>query len=217
MRRNDEQFWNKAARKYAASPISDEAGFERTLSRTRAVLPPDARVLELGCGTGTAALKLCEAATSYLGTDISAEMIAIAQEKLQARHPSNHNAQLSFRQATVNTLAGERARYDAIIGFNYLHLAGDLSATLEQIRRLLVPGGLFISKTPCIGDMNRLIRWVIPLMQLVGKAPDVTTFSCTALETAIRDAGFDILANEHHGSKKSDRRPFIVARSQEQR
>jgi ubiquinone/menaquinone biosynthesis C-methylase UbiE len=78
----DAQFWDKAARKYAASPIDDEAGFERTLARTRALIAPGVRALELGCGTGTAALRLADAAESYLATDISERMIAIAQEKL---------------------------------------------------------------------------------------------------------------------------------------
>jgi hypothetical protein len=40
----------------------------------------------------------------------------------------------------------------------------------------------------------------------------VTTFSAAGLEQAIRTSGFDIVANERHGSKKRDWRPFIVAR-----
>lgn len=212
MNGKDAQFWDKAARKYAASPIDDEAGFERTLARTRALMAPSARALELGCGTGTAALRLADAAESYLATDISARMIAIAQEKLARVRQNGLNDQLSFCQATAGTLAREDARYDAVLGFNYLHLAGNLPAVLGHIRTLLAPGGLFISKTPCVGDMNPLIRLAIPLMRLVGKAPSVTTFSAASLEGAICAAGFEILENERHGSKKSDIRPFIVAR-----
>lgn len=206
------RFWDKAARKYAASPIGDEAGFDRTLECTRALIGPDARVLELGCGTGTAALRLLAGTSSYLGTDISANMISIAQEKLKNARQNGLSGDLSFRQATVSTLASEGAKYDAVIGFNYLHLAGELAVTLGHIRTLLVPGGVFISKTPCVGDINPLIRLVIPLMRLVGKAPPVTTFTATALEEALREAGFEILVNECHGSRKSDTRRFIAAR-----
>lgn len=182
-------------------PISDEAGFERTLARTRALIP-GAQVVELGCGTGTAALRLADAAGSYLATDISGRMIAIAQEKLDAARRTGFNGQLSFRRVTAGTLADEGARYDAVLGFNYLHLAGDLAAVLGRIRTLLVPGGLFVSKTPCVGDMNLLIRLAIPLMRLVGKAPSVTTFSAASLAQAISAAGFEILENERHGSRK---------------
>lgn len=212
-RGNDAAFWDKAALKYAASPIADEAGFERTLARTRALMTPSARVLELGCGTGTAALRLADAAESYLATDFSARMIAIAQDKLAMARQNGLNAQLSFRQATAGTLAREGASYDVVLGFSYLHLAGNLPAVLGHIQTLLAPGGLFISKTPCVGDMNPLIRFAIPLMRLVGKAPSVTTFSATTLEHAICAAGFEILENARHGSKSGDFRPFIVART----
>ena len=208
----DVQFWDTTARKYAASPIDDEAGFERTLARTRALIAPGARALELGCGTGTAALRLADAAKSYLATDISRQMIAIAQQKLTTARENRLNERLSFRQATADILACESERYDVILGFNYLHLAGNLPTVLGHIRALLAPGGVFVSKTPCVGDMSPLIRLAIPLMRLVGKAPSVTTFSAASLEDAIRAAGFAILANERHGSKKSDFRPFIVAR-----
>lgn len=208
----DAQFWDKTARKYAASPIGDEAGFERTLARTRVLMASGARVLELGCGTGTVALRLADAAQSYLATDISERMIAIAQEKL-AVHQGGLNGLLSFRQATADTLARENKRYDVVIGLNFLHLAGHLPAVLGHIQALLAPGGLFISKTPCVGDMNPLIRLAIPFMRLVGKAPSVTVFSAASLERAIRDAGFEIMENERHGSKGKDVRPFIVARA----
>ena len=108
---HDARFWDRAAKKYAASPIDDEAGFERTLARTRALMPPDARVLELGCGTGTAALRLADSVKSYVGTDISAGMIAIAQQKLETAHQNGLNATLAFRQATADTLAREGVEY----------------------------------------------------------------------------------------------------------
>lgn len=213
MSTKDAQFWDKAATKYVATPIDDAAGFERILARTGALITPGARVLELGCGTGTTALRLAHATEHYLGADISARMIAIAQEKLATARPAELKGQLAFRQGTASTLAREGAGYDVVICFNCLHLAGNLSAVLGHIRRLLAPGGLFISKTPCVGDMNPLIRLAIPLMRLVGKAPRVTSFSAVELEEAIRAAGFDILANERHGSKNRDLRPFIAARA----
>lgn len=214
MSEKDAQFWDKAARKYAASQIDDEAGFERTLVRTRGLIPPGARVLELGCGTGTAALRLADSAQSYLATDISASMIAIAQEKLEAARQNGMKATLAFRQATAETLLPEQVHYDVVVGFNYLHLAGSMPTVLSHIRSMLAPGSLFISKTPCVGDMNPLIRLAIPVMRLVGKAPSVVTAcSSVSLVQEINEAGFEILENERHGTTKNDFRPFIVARA----
>lgn len=209
----DARFWNKAARKYAKSPIADMAGFDRTLARTRELLPAGARVLELGCGTGTTALRLADAAESYLATDISSEMIAIGREKAAATE-DGAASRPDFRQATARELAAEGTRYDAVLGFNYLHLAGDVPEALGDIRSLLTPGGIFISKTPCLGDMNPLIGLAIPVMRLFGKAPSsVASMTAAALTEAIRAAGFEVFAEERHGSEKKDTRPFIAARA----
>ena len=213
MNDSDVRFWNKTAPKYAASKISDMAGFERTLTRTRELIPTGARVLELGCGTGTAASRLADAAGQYLATDISSAMIAIAEAKLQQPNDSELSSRLEFRQATADTLAQEGVRFNVILGFNYLHLAGDLPTVLGQIRTLLAPGGLFISKTPCVGDMNRLIQLAIPLMRMVGKAPNVSVFTSQELGQVLAEAGYTVIDNERHGSKKVDIRPFLVVRA----
>ena len=79
---SDARFWDKSSRGYARSRIADPNGYERTLERARAHLQPGDSVLELGCGTGTTALRLADGVRSYLATDISGGMIAIAEEKL---------------------------------------------------------------------------------------------------------------------------------------
>jgi ubiquinone/menaquinone biosynthesis C-methylase UbiE len=207
----DAEFWNRAAPKYAAGPVADQGGYERTLERVRGLLGAGDRVLELGCGTGSTALQLAGATAGYVATDFSARMIAIATEKA-AGAP---NARLSFRVAAADALAAGGERYDAVLGFNYLHLVGDLRETLSSIHDLLEPGGLFVSKTPCLGDMNPLLRLVIRLMQLVGRAPHVDVFTEGALQDAIHHAGFRIVACEYHATRGKDTRPVIVARKKE--
>ena len=79
------RFWDRVARKYAADPIADMAGYEATLRRVQALLSPDDSVLEVGCGTGTTALRLAAGTRRLLATDVSTQMIAIAREKLAAQ------------------------------------------------------------------------------------------------------------------------------------
>ncbi|MDP3692439.1 bifunctional 2-polyprenyl-6-hydroxyphenol methylase/3-demethylubiquinol 3-O-methyltransferase UbiG [Bradyrhizobium sp.] len=206
---SDVRFWDRTSRKYAAAAIADQAGYERSLERTRALLAPDDRVLELGCGTGTTALRLAGDVQSYYATDISAEMIAIAEEKRSAGPVPS----LVFRTATAETLAPEGGQFDAVLGFNYLHLVRDPPATLRRVHALLSADGLFISKTPCLGDMNPLIRLaLLPAMRAIGKAPNVSVFRATELSQLISAAGFDILATEDHATKGNGARPYIVAR-----
>jgi SAM-dependent methyltransferase len=151
---SDARFWNRTSRKYAAGAIADQAGYERTLDRTRVLLGSGDKVLELGCGTGTTALRLAGAVQDYLATDISAGMIAIANEKRAAGPIPT----LAFRTATAEALTPDTVQFNAVLGFNYLHLVRDLPGTLRRIHVLLAAEGLFISKTPCVGDMNPLIR-----------------------------------------------------------
>lgn len=143
---SDARFWDRTSGRYARSTISDIAGYERTLERTRGLLRPQDRVLELGCGTGSTALRLADGVQSYLATDISTGMIAIAEQKLATEAIPG----LSFLVATVEALAPETG-FNAVLGFSYLHLVRDLPGTLKHIRGLLAEGGLFISKTPASG------------------------------------------------------------------
>lgn len=260
---DDARFWDRAARRYAKARIGDERGYERTLERTRALLAPEARVLELGCGTGSTALRLAGGVARYLATDISEKMIGIAQDK----HAQGPIPGLEFRVATAESIAAEREaagsasgreavrsasgreaagsfsgpeaagsasgpearpaaegaeaqpaaegpeRFDAVLGFNYLHLVRDPQTALRHVHDLLRRGGLFISKTPCLGDMNVLVRGaLLPAMRAVGLAPHVAVFGAQDLVELIRGAGFEIVATERHGTKGRDVRPFVVAR-----
>lgn len=205
---NDAHFWDRAARKYAASPISDMAGYERTLERTRRYLKGSDTVFEFGCGTGTTALRLASSVGRIVATDISGEMIAIARGKAEAEGCTNAD----FKVATPDAMPGPDGTFDVALGFNVLHLVAARQAALRGVHRLLKAGGIFISKTPCLNEMNPLIRIAVPLMQFVRKAPYVSFLDAKQLEHEIAAAGFAIIERERHASRGKDARPFLVAR-----
>lgn len=204
----DARFWDRAARRYAASKIGDEAGYERTLARTRALLGPSDAVLELGCGTGTTALRLAPHVGRILATDVSPEMIAIARERAVAAGSAN----AAFAVAAADDAPPAQGPFDAVLAFNLLHLLGDRGAALGRARALLRPGGILVSKTPCLAEMNPLVRLLVPAMRLVGKAPTVAVFDADALAREIDAAGFAIEERARHGSGRRDARIFLVAR-----
>lgn len=203
------RFWNRIAGQYAKDPIADLAGYERTLQRVQAMLSTEHEVLEIGCGTGTTALRLAPATRRLVATDVAEQMIAIAGEKL-ARQPI---AQLEFQLADAEAPVAEQGTYDAVLAFNLLHLVTDLPQTLNAAISALKPGGLLISKTPCLNEMNPLIpKLALPLLRAIGKAPPVLCFDARQLQAAMTAQGLQILAVERHGSKSKDWRVFIVAR-----
>jgi ubiquinone/menaquinone biosynthesis C-methylase UbiE len=206
------RFWDRSARRYAADPIKDMEGYERTLDRTRHYLRATDTVLELGCGTGTTALKLAPYVSRMVATDLSGEMIAIAREKAAAQACGNAEFAVATPECTADGVPWPDGSFDAVLAFNLWHLVADRTSALAHVHRVLKPGGLFVSKTPCLAEMNPLIRLALPVAQLVGKAPYVAIFSATALEREIEAAGFAIIERARHGSGRKDARIFIVAR-----
>lgn len=203
------RFWDRIAHRYAADPIADLPGYEATLRRVQGLLSPDQAVLEIGCGTGSTALRLAPHTRRLHATDISAEMIAIARHKLAAQPLP----MLGFAVADAEVPDFGEAQWDTVLAFNLLHLVDDLDRAIGVAVRALRPGGLFLSKTACLSEMNPLVPWLaLPLMRAIGKAPHVLCFDAAHLQAALVRQGLQIEAVERHGTKGQDIRVFIVAR-----
>lgn len=204
------RFWDRVARRYAAARIADEAGYERTLARTQALLPPAARVLEIGCGTGTTALRLALACARYRATDVSPRMLAIARDKLAAQPVPSLQFELADADAPM---APADEPVDVVLAFNVLHLVDSLDGTLAACAAALRPGGLLICKTPCLHEMNPLIpRLALPVARALRLAPPVRCLREADLTAALARQRLAVVGVERHASRGRDFRPFIVAR-----
>lgn len=200
-------FWDRAARGYAARPVGDPEAYRETLERTKAHLGSDRRVLEVGCGTGTTALILAPSVGRLTATDASSEMIAIAREKLSGEDPGN----VEFRQAALSEAELPEGPFDAVLAFNLLHLVDDLPAALKVLRGRLAPGGLLITKTPCLGGWRAaLLRPLIAAMRFFGKAPQVRFLGVAEFDRLVAEAGFRIGETGFYPERTRSR--FIVAR-----
>jgi ubiquinone/menaquinone biosynthesis C-methylase UbiE len=200
------QFWNRVAERYAASTISNVEAYEHTLTRTRAHLGPGDRVLEIGCGTASTAIRLAPSVATYIATDYAAEMVRIGREKLARGGPPN----LQILRAGPGDGALPDGPFDAVLAFSLLHLLPDLPAALAEMRGLLRPGGLLISKTPCLSGPWNALRPVLGVMRLAGKAPPSVRFLSPArLERAMTAAGFVLVEAADHNTRPVRR--FVVA------
>lgn len=197
-------FWDRAAKKYAASPIKNMDAYHETMARTKAHLSPADHVLEVGCGTGSTALVLAENVKHIIATDISSAMIEIANTKKDTQKIEN----LTFAQATLYDIEAEPATFDAVLAFNLLHLLEDAPAAVSQIHRLLKPGGVFVSKTVCLAEKGAHLRILIAIMRLFGRAPHVSFLKQAELEEMMTVAKFDIIETGDYPAPSR----FIVAR-----
>lgn len=199
---NAAAFWDRIAPRYAARPISDEAAYEETLERVISYLKPTDTALEIGCGTGSTALRLAPHVARMVATDFAPGMIAIAEGK--AASVDNLTVQL----AEADRIDG--GPFDAVMAFNLLHLLPDLDHTLAVLFAHMNPGAHLISKTPCLGDGAFWLRLIVPPMQWMGKAPPVNFTRTADLDRAITAAGFDLV--ETGTQPDVAPRRFIVAR-----
>ncbi|QBF30000.1 class I SAM-dependent methyltransferase [Thalassococcus sp. S3] len=97
-------------------------------------LPPNARVLDFGCGPGLSGAVMAKAGMIVDAMDLSAEMVKLA---------SQHDG-VTARQASFDDLDADSV-YDGIwASFSLLHAPRDaFPGHLAQIMRALKPGGIF--------------------------------------------------------------------------
>ena len=103
-----------------------------------AELPPAGQVLDLGAGSGRFALPLAGRGVQVVAADLSAAML---------RHLlAKRGAESVFPQpvlADALHLPFCQAAFPAAFSVHTLHLVADLSAAVDEIARVVRPGGLF--------------------------------------------------------------------------
>lgn len=203
----DAKFWNDIATKYSRQPVGDPAAFERKIAITLARMKPSDVVLDIGCGTGSLALRLAASGARIHGLDYSSAMIEIAKDKAAAQQVDNVTFHVGAFDETFTAFAPDSL--DGICAGSLLHLVDDRPAVLRQVYRLLKPGGFFISSTVCLGDSWVPYPPILRFMRWLGKAPAVSTFSRRTLADEIRQAGFVDLGEPEVGAKPTI--AFIVA------
>ena len=179
-------FWDRIADRYAKKPVADESAYEKKLATTRRYLRDDATVLEVGCGTGTTAIRHAPHVAHVHATDISARMIEIAQQRADEANVDN----VTFEQTALEDLDLPDESVDVVLALSLLHLVADRDAAIANLHRWLKPGGVLVTSTACLGDNMRWFRFVAPVGAALGLMPIVKIFRMNDLRRSLADAGF---------------------------
>jgi 2-polyprenyl-3-methyl-5-hydroxy-6-metoxy-1,4-benzoquinol methylase len=202
-----DKFWDRKAEGYAKSPISDEETYQKKLTETQAILSPDMRILEFGCGTGTTAVHHAPHVLHIDAIDVSQNMIEIGRRRAAEFNIDN----ITFTRGTLAEFNADTASLDAVLGLNVIHLIPDWQSVLTEVARILKPGGVFVSSTGCLGGSSlRFIKLLVPLGKLLGLMPDVLVLTESELADEIKKSGFIIERQWCHGMKGIN--VFIIAR-----
>lgn len=195
----DTRFWNRIAPRYAKGPISDQASYERKLRETAALMRPDMKVLEIGCGTGSTALHHAPNVAEIYATDLSAGMLDIARDKAAAAGAGN----VTFARHAAEDIPADWGPFDMIMAHSILHLVADPQAVMQEMARRLKPGGTFVTSTVCMSDGMNWFKVIARPGYALGLLPRVTFFSADDLRGWMSGAGLDIHTEWRPGPRKA--------------
>lgn len=98
-------------------------------------------VLDLGCGTGTVAIPLAKRGYRVTGVDLSAEMLAIAYDKMKKEQVHVDWVEQDMRELDVPPADAVISLCDSL---SYLTEEEDVQMTFHRVFAHLAPGGTFL-------------------------------------------------------------------------
>jgi 2-polyprenyl-3-methyl-5-hydroxy-6-metoxy-1,4-benzoquinol methylase len=102
------------------------------------------KVLDYGCGSGYGTALISDSCLQITGIDVSSEAIAHAKDHYNASNLSY----LKVERAEDASLPFPDASFEVVLSFQVIEHVQDVSVYLQEIERVLVPGGHVIIATP---------------------------------------------------------------------
>lgn len=134
------QHWDTWNSKYRQPETLDEPSKRRMreiLASMKELKIQDAKILEVGCGTGWLSSQLCEFG-KITAVDLGIEII----ETAKAHHP-----EIDFRSGDIHTLNLPMNSFDVIVTLETFSHVPDQAAFVRRLSQLLKPGGLLLLTT----------------------------------------------------------------------
>ncbi|TIW59716.1 MAG: methyltransferase domain-containing protein [Mesorhizobium sp.] len=155
------------------------------------------RVVDVGCGTGNAALLAAEHGTDVIGVDPAARLIQVA-----AGRAALQRVQATFRLGKAEALPLDDASADVILSVFGVIFASDAEAVAAEIGRVLKPDGrIAISAWVPTGTMFAMNATAAERVRQALEAPrqpqPFTWHDPVALARLLQPSGFALSFEEH--------------------
>jgi len=126
---------------------------------------PDARILDLGCGSGPVTAALRSSGRRVVALDYSLDMLRLATERVEREGQKAG----SFLQGDSELLPFATASLDAVVCLGVISYVRDYRSVLREVRRILRPGGRLVLSSrnewhPRFSDpvqpVKEAVRWL---------------------------------------------------------
>lgn len=159
----------------------------------RGQITSDSVVIDVGCGSGTIAMGLCRSTGCRVtGVDLSGVRIANAIDALDDQ-PEDVRNKVTFKKGSATDLPFEGESFDRAWSQATIYHVPDKVKVLEEVYRVLKPGGIFvfddlIKPQPNIGE--KAVKFVYERLLFD------TDFSFESYQEALKATGFEVLEAE---------------------
>jgi len=136
---------------------AERSEFARLLDRA---IPGDARILEMGCGTGQMSLYLARADRIVIGADLTRASLLLGAAA--ARRFGLDRVQ--FVETDLNRPSLKAGSFDVVYSSGVLHHTPDPRASFARIAKLARPGGMIV-----VGLYNAYARIPLRLRRLIAR------------------------------------------------
>jgi len=165
-----------AAFRFATGPDARDMAFQAVAQAA------PSRVLEVGCGRGELAARISE--------ELDCELVAIDQSEHMVSLTRSRG--VDARVGDVQSLAFADGEFDVVLAAWVLFHMTDIDRALDEIDRVLRPGGRIVAGTNAADHMREL-------QELLGTSFDFPVFDADDGERRLRERYDDVDVRDAHG------------------
>lgn len=136
---------------------AERSAFARLLDKA---IPANARILEIGCGTGQMSLYLARADRIVIAADLTRESLKLGAAAARRFHLDR----IQFVETDLHRPGLRAGSFDVLYSSGVLHHTPDPRAAFAQIARLIRPGGMIV-----LGVYNAFARIPLRLRRFVAR------------------------------------------------